>query len=398
MFRYFPISVKFDDKINERYALNNPPPKNLHSIYFQNLDACRFFAAFAVFMLHFSNEIRGLFPEVTENFIFKATYIFTGKGSLGVNFFFVLSGFLITFLILNEKKNFGDFHLGKFLIRRTLRIWPLYIMIGLIGFVLFPLLFDNYFTLHEPLYYFLFLANFDEIWHGANDSINFLTSPWSVAVEEQFYLFWGIALFTLFKLKSFKLEYLLILLYAISFWFDWMNWEDEKLIYHHTLAVCQDILMGAFIGLSLFKGKNWLDKLKKMPRLITVLVYAAGILLCIAKNKIFVGQGIIFERFILSFFFGFIILDQIRGNHSFFKFGKINLFNYLGKISYGIYMYHLVAMYLLLRFIPFDNFSLITSSILFFLSSILLTFGLSALSFHYFESKFLSLKPKHTVK
>lgn len=372
--------------------------KKSTSIYFPNLDAARFLAAFAVFMLHFSNELRGLYPTISDSALFKAFYLFTSKGSLGVNFFFVLSGFLITFLILNERRSFGEFHLGKFLIRRTLRIWPLYFIIGIIGFVIFPLLFSDYFTLHEPLYYFIFLANFDEIWNAGNDSINFLTSPWSVAVEEQFYLFWGIALFILFKLKTVKVELLIVALYTGSFIFQYLNWMDDKIIYHHTLAVCQDILMGSFIGVSLFHKRWWLDKVKKMPKLYVLLVYIAGLMLCLAKNKLFAGQLIIIERSVLSLYFAFIILDQIRGEHSLFKLGRIKIFNYLGKISYGIYMYHLVVMYLLLRFIPFDKYSLLASASIFLILSATLTFMISDLSYRYIESKFLSLKPKHKRK
>ncbi|MFT5822710.1 MAG: peptidoglycan/LPS O-acetylase OafA/YrhL [Crocinitomix sp.] len=367
-------------------------------IYFPNLDAARFLAAFAVFMLHFSNELRGLFPSISESSIFKAFYLFTSKGSLGVNFFFVLSGFLITYLILNERKNKGHFHLGKFLIRRTLRIWPLYFIIGFIGFVLFPLIFSDYFTLHDPMYYFIFMANFDEIWFASNDSINFLTSPWSVAVEEQFYLFWGIVLFGLFKLKAFKLEVLIAILFAASFIFQSLNWSQELVIYHHTFAVCQDILMGAFIGLSLFKGRKWLERIRAMPKLGVIAVYTIGIMLCLARNKLFDGQFIIIERSVLSLFFAFVILDQIRGDHSFFKFGKIKPFNYLGKISYGIYMYHLVIMYILLRFIPFQDYSILTSAGIFFILSASLTFMISDLSYRFIESNFLSLKPKHSSK
>ena len=127
-------------------------------------------------------------------------------------------------------------------------------------------------------------------------------------------------------------------------------------------------------------------------------MYALGLMLCLAKNKLFGGQLIIFERSVLSLFFAFVILDQIRGAHSFFKFGRIKAFNYLGKISYGIYMYHLVVMYLLLRFIPFENFSVIASAGIFFILSAALTFMGSDLSYRFIESKFLSLKPKHKRK
>lgn len=374
--------------------MNNSTPKKLHTVYFQNLDAARFIAAFAVFSLHFSNEIRGLFPVVNESFLFKAIYLFTGKGGLGVDFFFVLSGFLITFLIFQEQKIHRSFHLGYFLVRRTLRIWPLYFIIGLIGFVLFPLLIEDYFTLHEPLYYFLFLANFDEIWHGANDTVNFLTSPWSVAVEEQFYLFWGIVLTIGFRLKKIPFPLLLVFLYLLSFSFSWFNKESPEILYLHTLAVCQDILMGAFVGWSVFKGLKWIDNVQSFSRMKIILFYLAGFALIIAKNKIFQGDLILLERFVLSFFFAFIIIEQIGGKHSLFKFGRIKLFTYLGKISYGIYMYHLVVMCLLLHFFDFKSLGMMPTLFIFGSASLIFTYAVSALSYRFIESKFLALKPK----
>ncbi len=374
--------------------MTNPASKNLKHIYFNNLDACRFLAAFAVFVFHFSNEMLGLFPALQNSAIFDSIYIGTSKGGLGVNFFFVLSGFLITYLILNERKRTGKFHLVKFLIRRSLRIWPLYFLIVFIGFVLFPWLIEGYSTVHNALNYVLFLANFDEIKYGAADGINFLTSPWSVAVEEQFYLFWGVAVFGLFRIRQLKLIHLILLLYAVSFWFRWMHWDEERIIYYHTLAVCQDILTGAFVGLSLFQGKKWLNKIQNIPRWGVVFVYILGLGLCVGKNILFKGEFVVVERFILSLFFAFVILDQIRGNHSFFKFGRIKIFNYLGRISYGLYLYHLVVMYVLLRYFFDDSMDSSWTLFIFFTISALLTIGISALSFHFFESKFLSLKPK----
>ncbi len=374
--------------------MNNPAQKKLQSVYFHNLDAGRFLAAFAVFIFHFSNELKGLYPDLNENFFFKAYYTFASKGNLGVNFFFVLSGFLITYLILQEKKQTNYFNLRKFLIRRTLRIWPLYFIIILIGFILLPLLFTDYSTMHEPINFIFFLANFDEIYYGANDTINFLTSPWSVAVEEQFYLFWGIVIFILFKSKKFRLEYLIVVLYLLSFYFRWVYMKDETILYYHTFAVCQDILTGAFIALSLFQKKQWIIRLAQIPKITVLIMYVLGIMICLFKNKIFFNELIVFERFVLSFFFAFVILDQIQGKNSLFKFGKIKLFNQLGKISYGIYMYHLVIMYLFIRF--FSDFNLSTSvfALFFFVLSFVLTVGLAVLSYRFIESKFLSLKPK----
>ena len=368
--------------------------KKIPHVHFENLDALRFLAAFSVFVFHYFSDIKALFPSLKHNSIFDKIQVVADKGSLGVNFFFVLSGFLITYLILHERKHRGNFSLKKFLIRRTLRIWPVYFLVVLIGFVLFPYVLDGFSTIHDPWMYVAFLANFDELRVGLFDHANFLTPPWSVAVEEQFYLFWGISLFILFQIKQLKLIHVIVLLYALTFIFRWYYVNDERIIYYHTFAVCQDILTGTFIGLALFEGKKWLDSLKRLKKIWVILIYLAGFMICIAKNKIFFGDLLIIERFCLSLFFAFIILDQIRGDNSFFKFGKVKLFNFFGKISYGFYMYHLIIMFLLVTWIDAMKLNGYYLIFLYFLASILGTLIVAIISYYAIEKPLLKLKPK----
>ena len=374
-------------------SIANQSDQKLPKIHFQNLDALRFIAAFSVFIFHYFADIKALFPKLNANSIFHKLAIVADKGTLGVNFFFVLSGFLITYLILEERKKNGHFSLKKFLIRRTLRIWPLYFIIVLIGFVIFPVLIEGFTTLHNPWMYVAFLANFDELNVGLQDSVNFLTSPWSVAVEEQFYLFWGCLVFLLFRIKSIKLIHIIFILYALSLCFTWLNISDERVIYYHTFAVCQDILTGTLIGLALFEKQIWLEKLKNLKKFWVILIYLFGVGICIAKNKLFFGDLLIFERMVLSVFFAFIILDQMQGIHSFFKFGRIKLFNYLGKISYGLYMYHLVIMYLSVLFIDswdYNSYHLIWVQFGF---SLIGTIAIASTSYYLIEKPLLKLKP-----
>ncbi|MBK7128468.1 MAG: acyltransferase [Crocinitomicaceae bacterium] len=354
----------------------------------------RFIAAFAVFVFHYFRDIKSFYPGIEENLLFKTALIFADKGGLGVNFFFVLSGFLITYLILHEKHHTGSFNLYHFLVRRTLRIWPLYFIIVLIGFVFFPIMFNSYSTLHDPVMYLFFLANFDEIKNGLHDSVNFLTAPWSVAVEEQFYLVWSFMLLIFMRIKGFKTSYLIILLYIVSFWFRWEFRDDERVLYYHTLSVCQDILMGALFGIALYKNKPWIQQIANMHRWKIVLIYILGLGVCVFKNKIFTGDIVVFERFFLSLFFGFVIAEQTLGKHSFFKVGKISWMTNLGKMSYGFYMYHLVVMYVLCRlvaaFLP-TGYYLIP---LYFAASLLVTLLISYLSFRWIETPFLKLKSR----
>ena len=367
--------------------------KKIPHIYFENLDALRFLAALSVFIFHFSRDINAYYPSLKLSQIGKALISIGEKGNLGVNFFFVLSGFLITYLILAELKNTGGFSLRKFLIRRTLRIWPLYFIVILIGFVLFPLFLEGYHTSHNPWMYVAFLANFDELTNGVSDSANFLTSPWSVAVEEQFYLFWGLLFFGLSRLKKINLNYIIFALYILSFIFRFSYWTDERIIYYHTFSVCQDIITGSFIAWSLHHAKPWIEKLKNIKKSVVILIYVLGIGICLAKNKIFMNELIVFERFVLSAFFGFVILDQIRGQNSFFKFGKIKPFNFLGKISYGIYMYHLIVMFLVVEWMNSWETHGYWMAVFYLLFSLIITIIIAVLSYFLIEKPLLKKKP-----
>ena len=364
--------------------------------YFENLDALRFLAALAVFVFHFFSEAVALFHINIESTVYKVINLFISKGTLGVNFFFVLSGFLITYLILFERQNTGSFNVAHFLMRRTLRIWPLYFLIVIIGFLLFPIMINGYHTAHSPWYYAFFLANFDEIRVGLHDSINFLTAPWSVAVEEQFYLFWGLLLYVLHRFKVFKIEIVLLVLLLLSLIFSYTYQSSSRILYYHTFSVMSNIVIGSALALFYFKKKHWLLRFKGLKSWKIATIYLLGLLMIIAKNKIFIGPIVIFEQTCISLFFGFIIFDQIFLKNSIFKIGEIQLFNHLGRISYGLYMYHLVVMFLLLHILS-DRLEMINpvlSFIIFLSISIFGTYLLSYISFKYFEKPFLSLKNK----
>lgn len=385
--------TKFDHKISQSLLLSLKSSKKIPPIYFENLNALRFIAAFSVFVAHYFAEIKP-WSGSFEMGLSKGIFSIAEKGSLGVNFFFVLSGFLITYLIFHEYNHTKRFSLLRFLIRRTLRIWPLYFLVFLLGFGLFPMIMEDYNTFHSPLNYAFFLANFDEIKNGLSDPYNFLTAPWSVAVEEQFYLFWGPLLYLLLPFKKLKFPHLLLIMYAGTFTFRIGFWDEERILYYHTLAVAQDIITGSFLAWLVFTRHRIIKKMNSWPKLVVLLVYIIGILVCLGKNKIFGGPMVVLERFVLSSFFAFVILDQIKGEHSFFKFGKIKTLDYLGRISYGFYMFHLFFLFFLADWLGVRDEDSIFQLTLYFICSLTATIGLSILSFHFFEKPILKLKPK----
>ncbi|MGZ3885588.1 MAG: acyltransferase family protein, partial [Bacteroidia bacterium] len=118
-------------------------------------------------------------------------------GGLGVVFFFVLSGFLITYLLLKEKSQTGTISVRKFYLRRLLRIWPLYYFIVFLGFLVLPhvglmeipfakMNLEKNYGLNFALY-MLMLPNLAFAMFGAVPHIG---QAWSIGVEEQFYIIW----------------------------------------------------------------------------------------------------------------------------------------------------------------------------------------------------------------
>ena len=105
-------------------------------VSFPRLDAIRALCFLSVFVFHsFHTGNADLLAHPVRHFV--KGFLFA-SGDLGVNVFFVLSGFLITFLLLRERDLTGTIHTGHFWLRRLLRIWPLYFACVAFGFLVFP--------------------------------------------------------------------------------------------------------------------------------------------------------------------------------------------------------------------------------------------------------------------
>jgi len=164
-------------------------------LYFNKLDSLRFIAFFLVIWQHaFSNS----FNNISDNRIIQTIIDkLTITGGIGVHVFFVISGFLITYLMLQEEKENGKINIGYFYIRRFFRIWPLYYLIMILGIFILPKAFNTFVFNADIFKNLFFLNNFDK----SGIEISNIGIAWSVAIEEQFYLFWPI-IFILFKNKK----------------------------------------------------------------------------------------------------------------------------------------------------------------------------------------------------
>jgi peptidoglycan/LPS O-acetylase OafA/YrhL len=322
------------------------------------------------------------------------------NGNLGVNFFFVLSGFLITFLLVKEKEITGRIQVNKFYIRRILRIWPLFYLCVFLGFVIFPSL--THFTGGEtrdngnPILYIFFLNNFDVLDKGIPASL-ILGILWSIAVEEQFYLTWPLLL-SILPLRYFKYACLTII--AGSLLFRFIHCHEPRVLYFHTFAVIGDMATGGLLAyFTSYPSKflNWIIKLNKQ-QIIAVYIIAAVIFL--VKQILFTSPLLsVFERLSISVLFAFVIAEQNFSDNSFYKFTQFKVVSSLGVYTYGLYCLQFVGIYTAIALLSGLNtgkhMTMLNAGM--GLLALAVTLLLSFFSYHIFEKRFLAFKDRFAI-
>lgn len=351
--------------------------------YFEHLDGLRALAAFAVIFFHLSLHLA--YPNTSVLQIFRTLSSLRGQGGgIGVSFFFVLSGFLITYLMFSESVKNGRLQVRDFYLRRFLRIWPAYYLTLLVGFIIYPLFANNPSAESANwVWYGLFLTNFDHLQHGF-PSTPMLAVQWSVAVEEQFYLFWGLFFSVAWAWKGF-LWMLMGLLGASVVFYALQTNPDAQ--YFHSLSCLRYLVFGALLAYACFyqpeRVKQMLKKVGYWGNLSLYLLYAAFVWF----GKTMQG-GEYLGQFVPMLFFGYVIVEQNYSEVSFYKIGRFKLLTWLGKISYGLYLYHMIAIFAVLQIFPKNpDWVLLQWGLI-----VLLTVAMSHFSFHYLEAYFLRLK------
>lgn len=367
-----------------------------HTLYFPLLDTTRFIAFIPVFLTHcFISSNSNL---INSNWFVKVTH-FLDVGLLGLDYFFVLSSFLITRLIIEERQQFKSFSFKLFFVRRSLRIWPLYFLMVLIGYACSAAGLLN--SPLPPLISFLsFTLNFYVAENGFN-FLFFLVFLWSISVEEQFYIFWGIFLHFVSKIndKFFQnaIPIVAVFLILLSLYYRITHKNDDLKLYFHTFSVTANFGIGILLAYwSAYS--NWLIPVfKKMNRLSILLLLLVLVLSIASYTFVFTHTtAMLFERLYFSVLFALIIAvlcysSYIPAVQSFF-----NKFDYLGKISLGLYFYHGIVITvfskLMMHYSIANNFwqvMLVNPLIMLTLSIIC-----ASLSYNYFEKPILALKNK----
>jgi peptidoglycan/LPS O-acetylase OafA/YrhL len=325
-------------------------------------------------------------------------------GWLGVDLFFVLSGFLITDILITTVGQPG--FLRNFFTRRVLRIFPLYYLTLLLVLFILPL-FKN---VHENIGYYqenqvwlwFYLQNWLYTFKPQYGS-KILLHTWSLAVEEQFYLIWPLVVLLVRKTKMLlAISGGILLLVGVTRFVLW-NLHLENFPYASLFLFTRidGLCVGCMLALIMQIDSQFLKR--NMAWIIIVL--AIFNFLFYFFNQLY-SPGSPFYAFVgyttFAVLFGFLVFEGVQGNSQLINLAFNNSFlKFFGKISYGLYIYHWPAYVLL--FPLFRNFyggrlSIpdLPAKIAGACSVILICIIISELSFRYFESYFLRLKNKFT--
>lgn len=361
--------------------------KSKNQVYLPGLNGLRAIAAIAVVIAHITNMLNwfGLNNRVGGSQSEVYNYKF---GEYGVTIFFTLSGFLITFLILKEKDAIKTVNIKDFYVRRILRIWPLYYLILVLSIITI-LIFKIDFRGWTIPYYVFLAANIPFILH---QTLPLLAHYWSLGVEEQFYLvFPSVAKLPNKKLLKYSI-YFIVIYFSIKLvlYFLQKTYGVQLEIYDAIMILRFHIMSVGVVSAIFYYYKHKLFMLITTHKVSQIVSWLCVFLL--AVNKYHVASVINHE--IISLVAVCLIIGQITSS------SIINLenkfFDFIGKISYGIYVTHmLLILYLSNLFGKLsDN---LMSYILVYFSVIVSTICLSWVSYEFFEKKFLRMKEKFST-
>ncbi|WP_299733782.1 acyltransferase [uncultured Tateyamaria sp.] len=343
--------------------------------HFGSLDGLRFICITAV-IWHHSTWFRDLGTEIT----------LLSRGFLGVDFFFVLSGYLITTLLLREEERHGFFDLRHFYWRRLLRIVPVYFFVVGLNAAYAALVLGQPELLSLLPYYFLFLSNF------LTEHIPNLTITWSLAVEEQYYLIWPLLLLLLPRRWILPVLLALITLNVLGH-MGLLNWMAPTathlgpLKFH--LPPYAPILMGSVAAIALHNGRMFALLEPVLAQRSAILVSFA---LLIGALQMLPGSVIGWPAFVIHLAMCLVLVTAVMREDHMMRWALTNrVITRIGQISYGMYLYHLPL--LVVGFKVLETLGLYSGPALFFFYYAL-TVIVSEISFRTLEAWFTGLRPR----
>lgn len=358
-------------------------------IYLNGLNGIRAIAVVAIMIHHINQKLYYFDIKTISLFGWDKNHLQIGwtLGTHSVTMFFVLSGFLITYLLTLEKEKTQTINIRKFYVRRILRIWPLYffyLILAVISAYLIDSIVPDWGNL---TLYFLLLANIPFIFNHALVNCDHL---WTVAVEEQFYLFWPF----FFRKKNINIKkwIIIFILLFMAVRFALLMYDQYSWVTFLSITNRFDCMMFGGLIAILYIERN------KIINLITSFPIQLGCWLVLGFH--FLNYELLYSVISMEVVMAataFIIVGQISGKNRIINLEN-KVCNFLGTYSYGIYIFHPFIIYLLAKtgiLNSIDN--EVIRAIFAFLIVPTISIFAAYISYEYFEKRFIMLKDKFSV-
>jgi len=350
----------------------------------KSLDGIRAISIFMVLLGHCADTIG---PVITDNNIFP----FFANARLGVRIFFVISGYLITTILIKERNKPGPIILAHFYIKRTLRIFPVFylyiIVLILLKNFFIPTLFDNYewiafASVFGWNYAHLFIAP-----NAANENVVwFFGHFWTLSMEEQFYLLWPI---TFIKISVFWLKRLILgiiilapLIRLATYYFMPDSRGQIEMMLHTGGSVILVGCLGALLENSSFFKKRILNVINSNALIIFLALFLFVISPILSFSfqgvyKLPFGAGLESMAIILLLFWCINVPSKVS------NFLNGRLISHIGVLSYSLYIWQQLFLNNKIHY-WFNQFP----------QNIVLVFVVAHLSYYFIEMPFLGLKKR----
>jgi peptidoglycan/LPS O-acetylase OafA/YrhL len=309
-------------------------------------------------------------------------YLICFDGGLGVNIFFVLSGFLITSLCLKEQKTTGTLSLKSFYIRRILRIFPVAYLYLAVLFVL-----DLIFHLQIPVFQYLGAAFYvmDLSYFRRNHFTPEVSHYWSLSVEEQFYIVFPFILKKSRAAFYYAVLFIVLVLPLLCWLQEWIKPLNEGVFYlfTHILVKFQSIATGCLLALLAFNKRldyDWLFRYKVVINIIAIfLIFYLG-------YDTFYSFKATCVNLIIAALTGYIIVSNIvPARDLIFRILNSSVLSTVGILSYSIYIWQ--------QLFTFGSAKL-PKYMVTFPGNVIFMVVISSLSYFFYEKYFLTLKSK----
>jgi len=349
-------------------------------IYFPGLNGLRAIAAMIVMIFH-TDQFSHYFGLASQGIWRLRTQ------SYAVILFFVLSGFLITFLLIQEKENTGKINVRQFYIRRVRRIWPVYYLVLIAGIVLIWLFPEQIHRGINPglgitaLGYAFFIPNVVSFFGYTPDLINVL---WSVGAEEQFYAFWPWVIKNASDLLN-HITWFLLAWLVFKYYLNWLHFPKSGWSLGEYLPF--DYMAIGGIAACGYHGRSKMLDFVYHPavQIIAWLFFVISVL----YRPVHISWLGLLNTDLHAVVYAIILLN-VGTNAKTLVSLENRVLNFMGKISYGIYGFHFIVLFLASRLLNnwLPALPVTAARFIQYGSVISITVVMAYLSWRFYESKF----------